>query len=376
MADYVIIGGGVYGCAVAWELASKGAEVCLLEAKTIASGASGGLGSRGVRASGRDVRELPFMEEAYKIWPTLHEQLDGPVHYKRLGQLLVIEEELDVLRLEPQLWLQNQNGIESHWLDGDEAREMEPYLSENIRAAIYTPNDGISDHTATTRSYAAAAKRLGVDVREGAAVDRLELSQGRVTAVITAKEERISVEKSVLLASNTHSQQLLKSELDITLPAWVMHPQVMHTDPVEPMPISHLIGHASRTLAMKPSPGNQLMISGGWRGIFNPKTNRVEPNQAQVDGNLAQAVATYPCLSGVGVAEVSVERPELISQDGVPIIDRFAGAENMVVAAGWCGHGWAMAPAVAKHLASWLYTGSRPECLDAFRYARFFANKQ
>lgn len=124
---------------------------------------------------------------------------------------------------------------------------------------------------------------------------------------------------------------------------------------------------------MKPSPGNRVMISGGWRGIVNPKTGDVEPAQDQVDGNLAEAVATYPCLEGVNVAEVSVERPELISQDGVPIIDKFDGAENMILATGWCGHGWAMAPAMSKHLANWLYTSERPEILNPFRYSRFFA---
>ena len=373
MPDFVIIGGGVYGCATAWELASKGAEVCLLEAKTIASGASGGLGSRGVRASGRDVRELPLMEEAYEIWPTLHEQLNGPTRYQRLGQLLLIEEALDLVKLEPQLWLQNQNGIESHLFNEDELRELEPYLSPKIRAAIFTPNDGIADHTLTTQSYANAAKNLGADIREETAVQRLELKGDKVSAVITASDERIPVGKAVLLASNAHSQPFLQTELGITLPVWKMQPQVIHTEPVDPQPVRHLIAHASRTLAMKPSLGNRVMISGGWHGVINPGTGQVEAAQDQVDGNLAQAVATYPCLDGVKVEEVSVERSELISQDGVPIIDRFSRAENMVVATGWCGHGWAIAPSTARHIANWMFSNKRPERLDAFRYSRFFS---
>lgn len=375
MADFVIVGGGVYGCAVAWELAKKGVEVCLLEAKTIASGASGGLGSRGVRASGRDVRELPLMEEAYDIWPTLHEQLDGPVEYKRLGHLLLMEQALDLTKLEPQMWLQNQNGIESRLLSGDELREFEPYISETIRGAIYTPNDGISNHTLTTQSYAKAAAKLGADIRENTAVSGLELANGRVAAVITAGGERIPVGKKVLLASNAHIQTFLPEQIGVTLPVWKMQPQVMHTEPVEPQPVQHLIGHFSRVLAMKPSPGNRVMISGGWHGAVNPSTGKVEPAQDQVDGNLAQAVATYPCLDGVSVAEVSVERPELITQDGVPIIDTFDAAENMIVATGWCGHGWAIAPSTARHLANWLYTDVRPGILEPFRYSRFFSRK-
>ena len=372
MADYVIIGGGVYGCAVAWELAQQGVDVCLLEAKTIASGASGGLGRRGVRASGRDVRELPLMEEAYQIWPILHEQLDGFTGYEQPGQLLIFEQEEDRGPLDAQLWVQLQNGIESQMLSQTAVREREPHISEQIIGAIYTPEDGIADHTATTRSYASAAEKLGVDIREHTPAIQLERKNGRVTAVLTTQEERVDVKKGVLLVSNAHSQQFLLNELNIRLPLWPMYPQVMHTEPLEFQPVQHLIGHFRRVLAMKPSPKHQVMISGGWRGRLNQVTNRVEPVEAQVQGNLAEAVATYPCLAGVGIAEVSVERPELICQDGVPIIDTFAGAENMVLATGWCGHGWALAPAVAKHLAAWLLTGLRPERLRPFAYSRFF----
>ncbi|MEM7534243.1 MAG: FAD-binding oxidoreductase [Chloroflexota bacterium] len=371
MTDFVIIGGGVYGCAVAWELAQQGADICLLEANTIASGASGGLGKRGVRANGRDVRELPLMCEAYDIWPTLHEQLDGPTGYERVGHLLVIEREIDLEALSPQPWVQARQGIHTHWLDQAMLREREPAISARMLAAIYCPNDGIADHTATTQSYAAAAQRLGADIREQTAVAKLQCNGDRVTAVITDKDERIPVKRGVLLASNAHAKQFVQTELGVTLPLSRMYPQVMKTIPVDPMPVRHLIGHAHRTLAMKVIDENQVMISGGWRGAVNPETGKVEPVQAQVEGNLAEAVAVYPSLAGVDVAEVSVERPEMIAYDGIPIIDTLAGAANMVVAVGWSGHGWAIAPAVARHVATWMLTGERAVILEPFQYTRF-----
>ena len=67
MADFVIIGGGVYGVATAWHLARTGASVTVLERKTVASGASGGPGRRGVRANFRDRRELALMRAAYPV---------------------------------------------------------------------------------------------------------------------------------------------------------------------------------------------------------------------------------------------------------------------------------------------------------------------
>lgn len=75
--DYVV-GGGIYGAGTAWELAAQGAEVGLFEAETIAIGASGGLGKRGIRANGRDSQELPLMELAYDLWPDLSDEIGDP----------------------------------------------------------------------------------------------------------------------------------------------------------------------------------------------------------------------------------------------------------------------------------------------------------
>lgn len=54
-ADYVIVGGGVYGTAVGWELSKRGAGVLVLEAQPdVAAGASGGIGRRGIHHGKRD----------------------------------------------------------------------------------------------------------------------------------------------------------------------------------------------------------------------------------------------------------------------------------------------------------------------------------
>ncbi|MEM7335656.1 MAG: FAD-dependent oxidoreductase, partial [Chloroflexota bacterium] len=310
MADFVIIGGGIYGCGTAWELAKLGAEVVLLEASSIASGASGGLGKRGVRANGRDVRELPLMREAYDIWPTLHEQLEGETGYSRTGHLLLIERELDKTREEAQVWVQQKNGIPTEWLDANAVRDKEPFVSEAVIAATYCPLDGVSDHTATTQSYAKAAQSLGATIRENTAVSHLEKKGDMVTAVLTTAGKRIPVNKAVLLASNRHAVPFVQKELGITLPLWLLYPQVMNTTPIAPMPLNHLIGHAHRTLAMKGVPGNHVMISGGWHGRLNPNTQQIEPVPEQVEGNRLEAVAAFPCLADLPIAEVSVERGE------------------------------------------------------------------
>lgn len=371
MPDFVIVGGGVYGCGVAWELAKRGAEVHLLEARTVASGASGGLGKRGVRANGRDGRELPLMRLAYELWPALHEAIDALTGYEQTGHLLLYERQADFASAEAQTWLQTQGGIPSRIVERDELREMEPYLSDRVIAALYCPKDGVADHTATTRGLARAARNLGSYIQEQTAVVGLERRGERVTAVLTGQGERIAVGKTLLLLSNSHVPGFVREHLNINLPVWPILPQVLLTEPVSPMPLQHLIGHAHRTLAMKHVPGDRIMISGGWRGRWNPETGRGETLPDQVEGNRAEAVAVYPDLAGLPIAEAAADRPEIVSIDGIPIIDCLPGADNMIVATAWSGHGWAIAPAVSRLLAGWAYTGGRPELLRPFSYTRF-----
>ena len=379
MPDFVVVGGGVYGCGVAWELAKRGADVCLLEAKTVAGGASGGLGKRGVRANGRDVRELPLMRLAYDRWPTLHEEIDAPTGYERVGHLLLIEREQDLVAAGAYIWMQEQQGIPSQLIARAELTQMEPHLSEAVIAAISCPKDGVADHTATTQGLAQAAGNLGAQIREQTAVTGLERTGDRVTAVITSQEERIPVGHTLLLLSNNHVPVFLKQQLNITLPVWSILPQVVFTEPVTPMPLRHLIGHAHRTLAMKTVPGEQIMISGGWRGRWNPQIEQGETRPEQVSGNVAEAVAVYPGLATVGLTQAAADRPETVTSDGIPIIDRLSGsplgslsgAANMIFATGWSGHGWAIAPSVCRFLADWAYDGQQPDLLRPFSVTRF-----
>ena len=377
--DYVIVGAGVYGTAVAWELSRRGANVLVLEAETVACGASGGPGKRGVRACGRDVRELPLMRLAYDLWPRLADAIAAPTGYERIGGLHLIERGPDgtdtaLASAAARQWLQEQHGISTQLLDRDAVRALEPAVSDDVIAALFCPLDGVADHTATTQGLAHAAQRAGTEIREHTPAVGLVRDGDRVTAVLTAQGERIAVHHSVLLLANTQVPPFVKAHLGITLPAWPMLPQVVVTEPAEPADsrsLRHLIGHDSRTLAMKPLAGRRVMISGGWRGRWNAETGRAETVPEQVRGNVAEAVAVFPSLVGVRVEVADASRPEACCVDDLPIVDTLPGARNLLVGTGWSGHGFAISLAVAELLAAWADVGEQPALLQPFSYRRF-----
>lgn len=369
MVDYVIVGGGVYGMATAWMLATRGASVRVLEARSIGSGASSGPGKRGVRANGRDARELPLIRRALEIWPKLHLSLGTDPLFEKTGHFMLIEREGDLAPANARVLAQNQLGTRSSLLTGAALREFEPDVSDAIIAAIHCPDDGVADHTATTDAYAAVAAKAGAEIDEGVAAFGFVPASDRIEAVITDRGERIAVERDVLVLANPAVAELISDW--IALPVWNMPFQVLVSEPMDHVPVRHLIGHAHRTLSLKPEPGKKLMISGGHAGDWDAKTETGRARAAGIAANMADAAAAYPALEGLAIEEADVSHLESVCIDGIPIIDRVPGQENLLFAAGWSGHGWAIAPAVAELLAEWVLEGTRPVLLAPFSCERF-----
>ena len=147
----------------------------------------------------------------------------------------------------------------------------------------------------------------------------------------------------------------------------------MLTAPMANMPINHLIGHFSRTLALKEESGNRLMISGGYPGNWDPVSQTGTAVESSIEANLADAVAVYSGLDGVKIELADANHLEAVAVDDIPVIDMVPGTDNAIYATAWSGHGWAIAPSVTEMLAEWGMNGKRPEHLAPFAHTRFSA---
>jgi sarcosine oxidase subunit beta len=365
-ADFVLVGAGVYGAYLAWKLAARGASVVVLERATVASGASGGFGKRGVRANGRDARELPLARRANEIWPTLGSDLGADTGYVRTGQLDLFEEEKTRAAAEARVVAQTAHGIDTRLWSAGELREREPAFSPRLLGAVYCADDGVADHTSTTHALVHRARALGATVWEQADAVDLELEAGRAAAVRTRDGRRVAVGRRVVFLTNAGLGELLRVVAGATVPFFDVWPQALVTEPVDAVPLRHLIAHMERRLVMKALPGGEVMITGGWLGRPNPETGVGEALPEYVDRNLAEAVAVVPALAGVRLRATVADRAESVGPELVPIIDFVPGVDNAMFAGGWTGHGWAIAPAVCEYMTDWVLGGERPALLAPF----------
>lgn len=371
--DFVIVGGGVYGMATAYHLARLGAEsVAVIERDEPAAGASGGVGKRGVRANRRDLRELPLMREANRIWPTLHEELDGATGYERTGGTYLIDGPAStgfkgIDAAESYARAQSALGVPTELWDRDRVRSEYPGISDEVQAASFVPTDGVASHEATTLSYAAAAQRRGVQILSGTEVVELRTDgAGRIAGVLTANGELIGARREVLLLANGGVRQLVAEATGKDLPLWTIYPLACTLRTSSSVYIPRLTGHETRPLSVKMT-GEHIMLSGGWRGRATPEGPEVVPERLR--GNIEVLQRVFPYLADLEVITADASRAETASVDQIPIIGRCA--PNLFVACGWSGHGWAIAPVVSRLIAEDIVMDAPSPLLAPFSPRRF-----
>src|SRR5436190_11174331 len=100
-SEVLIIGGGVMGSAIAYHVARQGRQVLVVErSEEVASAPSASWASAGgVRRQGRHPAEAKLAVEAIERWRTLEEELGADLHYRRGGNLLLAENEMEADQL-------------------------------------------------------------------------------------------------------------------------------------------------------------------------------------------------------------------------------------------------------------------------------------
>lgn len=144
---------------------------------------------------------------------------------------------------------------------------------------------------------------------------------------------------------------------------------MMVTEKAPPMlkPVLTCVG---RGLSLKQMPEGQFVIGGGWPGVVDMAANRGWPKVGSPNGSAEQVTAVLPATTGLLVLRVwnSLEGN---TPDVIPILGEVDGVEGYLLAAGFSGHGFALAPAVGTLLTEFITTGKSSLSLDLLSLRRF-----
>lgn len=359
--DIAIVGGGIVGASCAYFLADRGAPVLLLESGRVGREASG-VNAGGVRQQARALPEVPLALRSLDLWADLDKRLDASLEYERCGDLRIVETEADAEKVRAIAARERQAGLSLDWVEGRTLRSLAPALSPRVLGGTFCPTGGQANPLLVAPTFGKRAQTSGAIVWEGCEVQRLrrdgtgfalETPNGRVRAA------------RVVLAAGAWTPFLAES-LGLRVAISLFVPQMTATVPLPRVLGTVLLGF-SRKLSMKQMRSGAVLIGGGKRGGGDLVTRARGPAEENVRLGAVDAVDVLPVLGGAETTRSWVGL-EGLTPDEMPIIDRVDG---VYVAAGFCGHGFAIGPAVGQLLAEWLLDGKPSLDLSAFGLRRF-----
>jgi sarcosine oxidase, subunit beta len=365
-ADVVIIGGGVMGCAIAYELAMRGVAATIVEQREVAASASGA-SAGGVRQQGRDLRELPVALKAIPRWPGLADRLGADVEYRRGGHLTVIEDEAILPAFAESVARQRAAGLDIRLVDPHGLATIMPGVAATVVAGSYTPEDGHANPILTTKAFADAAVRAGVRLIERTAMTGFQRdSTGRIVGVETTAGTLPC--RWAVNAAGAWAGEVARMA-GTTIP---LHPacyQMLVTAPA-PHVLDPVVGCVGRPLSLKQVPEGGFVVGGGWAGTVHLDNGRAGTVGAHIAGSAAACTGILPLLRQLPLLR-AWSGMEGESPDGISMIGPAPDVPGLFHCCGFTGHGFAIAPEVGAVVGAWLATGTPPYEMAHFDPARF-----
>ena len=344
--DVIVIGGGVIGLSIAWELAGQGASVRVLEQGQFgqeASWAGAGILPPGNPEWAR-TPEARLRAASHILWSDWTERLRAETGidngYSRCGGLEVrasgAASDLDA---EIAAWRAEGVVVESP--DLDELRDRCPALHPDITSGYILPELGQVRNPRHLKALFAACASRGVDLRAGNPVVTFDRDGDRITAARTIGEEHHAAE--FVVAGGAWSRELLR-QAGHDLAIEPIRGQIVLLE-VRPLPFRSVIQVGARYLV--PRADGRILIGSTEEHAGFDKRNTAEAVASLIDFACGLVPALRQarferCWSGL--------RPH--SPGGLPHIGRLPGTTNLSVAAGHFRAGLQLSPITAVTMAN------------------------
>lgn len=364
-ADVVIVGGGVIGLSIAYELARSGVRATVLDRDDLgrtASWAGAGIISPGGEKPPNNAHGWLRSRSAalFPEWSAaLREETGIDNGYRRSGGVDVATsaDEERALRAAAGRW--REEGIACERLAPADFRRVEPALSDEIVAAYFLPDRAQIRNPRHLRALTVALDARGVAIRRGPGAAGFVAEGGRVRAIRTAEGPVFCA--TVVVAAGPWTQGLLADlGLDVATPP-IKGQIVLLRNPATPL--RRIVEHGRNYLV--PRDDGRILVGATEEDAgFDTRTT-----SAAVRDLIDEAIALCPVLAGAEVERAWAGlRPG--SLDTRPYIGRAPGFANVIVASGHRRAGLQQSPATAELVADLVLGRPSPVDLAPFRPGR------
>lgn len=385
-ASTVVVGGGIYGAAIAFFLADRGEEdVIVLEREQLGAGSTrGGLG--GIRHQFVDELDVRLSLLASAFWREFPSFTGSGHDFEERGYLFLAETAEGLAQLREPLPLYERLGLPVQMLDPSDVADLVPRMRiDDLAGGRMCVRDGYGDPMAALAGFAAAGLLQGVRFFEGTAVVELVRTGDRVTGVRTGGGD-IDAPR-VVLATGCWTASLAATA-GVGVPIWPYRRSIMESGPIPELAEIPLVIEWESGFHFRPKSTRQRFampnLTADGRGEKAPQEapsfDAIEFPPLEVPASLepwvkARAARRHPAFADVKIVDSWSCYYEMTPDDH-PIVGRAPGVEGLYLCAGFSGHGFMHTPAVAQLLVEEMLDGKASTLdisdlsLDRFRTGR------
>jgi len=363
----VIVGAGAVGCSIAYHLAKRGQrDIVVIERETIGSGSTS-KAAGGIRAQFASEVEIRFSLESIEFFKRFTDEMGAECGYVQEGYLFIVTDEPTLARYRQNVDFQNRFGVPSRIISPQDARALAPQLEiGDVLAGVWCPTDGHATPNDVCMGYAARARELGARIFEQIAVTDMRASGGRVRQVETT--DGTVTTPLVVNAAGPNAGPVARM-LGVDIPVYPRRRHIFVTDDFDlmhhptPLVIDTGTGFYCR------SEQRTILMSPGDVGEVADYTD-VPVDWSVLEATVAKGVRRFPVLEHARVRSAWAGlRP--LTPDQHAIVDWLPGADGVLCAVGFGGHGFQHSPATGRYVSEWLLDGRPSIDLSELSFARF-----
>jgi glycine oxidase len=364
--DVAIVGAGIIGCSIAFELAKAGMQVCVLERGGIgeeSSAAAAGMlsGQHGVTNLGtRYQLHVEARELHAQLADELRELTGIDVGFCRWGLLELLFTPGEIRAADRCYAIQTQAGLQVERLSRKETLTLEPALTPDLQGSIRYVDEAHVHNGRLTIALAEAARRTGADLRSGEPAVALIREREGVVGIRTPTETIYA--EAVVVANGAWSSDLIRP-LGVMLPVKPMRGQMLAVRTV-PRAVSQIV--YGRHMYLVPRPDGETLVGATVEDVGFRKEVTLEGLEAliQAGRHIAPGIMGHPVTrTWAGL------RPG--SPDGLPLVGPLEGLPGLILAVGHHRNGILLGPLTGMLIKQWLVDREPSPHLDLLRPQRF-----
>jgi glycine oxidase len=365
-SDVIVIGAGIIGCAVAYELARRGASVELVDGRPVGMGAT--QASAGILAPYKEAPEdhplSDFTDRSLSLYDDFVTRVRSdsghPVTYVRTGTLDVAADEAAMVDLCTAAARLARRGVEAVLVDGRAVRTEEPHLSQAVLGGLLIPAHGFVSAAQLTHATAAAARRHGMRLAEQRRVTRIARSG---EGMLVETERGTLTAGSVVLAAGSWSGSIAIDGVAAPVPVIPVRGQLVSLAWSGPQ--LRRVVWSPRCYLVPWDEGTVLVGATVEQVGFDERTT-VAGVRDLLDA--ACALTPHAASAGFGGARAGL-RPG--TADDLPIVGTSSVLPRLMYATGHYRNGVLLAPLTAQLVADAMLEGRIDPALDSLSPSRF-----